>query len=148
MRLSGVPANFSAKCADQPTVKPQFAGRSGEISTSGSSAVHPPVLPRRGQEAPPSASTTASASWVAPSAKRRRPWASHPVHSARVTNFTPRLSSRLIQARSSGLAFITLGKTRPLLPTKVDCPSPAHHSRTASGGNSASQGVSQSAAAP
>ena len=50
--------------------------------------------------------------------------------------------------RVKGDAFIARGNTRPLLPTKMSCPSPCAQSRVAAGGNAASAGRSQSAAAP
>ena len=43
---------------------------------------------------------------------------------------------------TGGEAFITLGKIRPDVPTKVSAPSPSAHARTASGGIAARLGPS------
>jgi len=61
--LSGWPSKRSRKISDQATVKPELAGRSGEILTplAASVCTHAPSEPRRGQLAPPSASTVALA---------------------------------------------------------------------------------------
>ena len=61
-------------------------------------------------------------------------------------NVTPIESSRRSQARSSGEAFIALGNTRPLEPTKVGCPSASLHCRKCSGGNAVMAGASQASA--
>ena len=61
--LSGWPSKRSRKIPDQATVKPQLAGRSGDIATPFAESVstHAPSEPSRGQLAPPSASTVAPA---------------------------------------------------------------------------------------
>ena len=61
MPLSGWPSKRSRKMSDQATVKPQLAGRSGDIVTplAASVSTHAPSDPSRGQLAPPSASTVA-----------------------------------------------------------------------------------------
>jgi len=48
----------------------------------------------------------------------------------------------------SGAAFISVGKTRPEVPTKVSMPRPCIQSRSAVGLNAASQGASCPARAP
>ena len=50
-----------------------------------------------------------------------------------VTSFTPCASSRFSQARSSGEALITIGKTPPDVPMKVSVPRPEAHAFTPSG---------------
>ncbi len=137
--FSGWPSKRSRKISDQATVNPQLAGRSGDIATSFAASVstQPPSDPSRGQLAPPSASTVASASTArAPSgvANNRRPSSSQPVQRCRSANCTPMNSSRRSHARSSGEALNASGKTRPLEPTKVGCPSASLHRRSASGG--------------
>ena len=57
---------------------------------------------------------------------------SQPVQRWRSANCTPIASSRRSHARSKGEALNACGKTRPLEPTKVGCPSASLHSRNAS----------------
>ena len=59
--FSGCPSKRSRKMSDQATVKPELAGRSGDILTplAASVSAHDPSEPSRGQLAPPSASTVA-----------------------------------------------------------------------------------------
>src|SRR5262249_13224220 len=140
IRLSGWPANFSRNTSDQATVNPQLAGASGAVFTPAACSVstHSPPDPSRGQLAPPSASTVASASAVTrPSGapNTARPDSSQPVQKCRGLKTTPRPSSRRSQARRSGDDFIAFGNTRPLLPTKVGCPSPFDQARSVPGGN-------------
>ena len=63
IRFSGWPSKRSRNTSDQWATKPQFAGRSGATATPAfaSASTQPPSEPSRGQLAPPSASTTASA---------------------------------------------------------------------------------------
>ena len=65
---------------------------------------------------------------------------STPSQRCRMWNCTPAALSRCSQARSSGAAFMSLGKTRPEVPTKVSTPSPCAHSRNCCGPSAASQG--------
>jgi hypothetical protein len=44
-------------------------------------------------------------------------------------------AQRCSQARSSGAAFMSVGNTRPEVPTKVSMPRPAAHARTAAPSN-------------
>ncbi len=151
MRLSGVPAKRARRWSDQATAKPILAGRRGAMATSGSSAVQPPSEPSRGQEAPPSASTIASARCSAsPSgvAKRAAPSGARPIQRWRVRSATPCAASRASHARSSGEAFIARGNTRPELPTKVGWPSASHQAISASGGKARMKGARRSRAVP
>src|SRR3546814_4798677 len=61
--FSGSPANRSRNRSDHATTKPQLAGLRGVTAMpwSSSTGTHDPSLPVRGQLAPPSASTQASA---------------------------------------------------------------------------------------
>ena len=63
IRFSGWPSKRSRNTSDQLATKPQFAGRSGATAMPAfaSTSTQPPSEPSRGQLAPPSASTTASA---------------------------------------------------------------------------------------
>ncbi len=81
-----------------------------------------PSEPSRGQLAPPSANTVASArSVTAPDGVSNisAPSSAQPVQRCRGLNATPAASRRLIQARNSGEAFRLFGNTRPLEPTNV-----------------------------
>lgn len=124
MFFSGSPAKRSRNIVLQATSKPQLAGRKGAISepptrSSGAQAASEPSL---GQLAPPSARMVTRARTVLRplgSSIRRPPMASQPLQVERGRSDTPRSSRRESQARSRGEAFIALGKTRPLAPTKV-----------------------------
>ena len=92
-----------------------------------STSTQPPSEPSRGQLAPPSASTVASASTFT----RPRGVSNSSVAAlvpagpamAQLEFARPRASSRRSQARSSGEALSDFGNTRPLDPTKVSWPS-------------------------
>ena len=73
---------------------------------------------------------------------------SQPVQSCPACSCTPSPSSRASQLRSSGDAFIALGKTRPLDPVKLSAPSPSAQSRSACGGKARIAGSNQSRAVP
>jgi len=133
--------------------KPQFEGRKGATSTprADRNGVQLPSAPRRGQLAPPSASTVASAMKVnSPPGvpKRSAPSPVQPCHLWRAWKTTPLSSSRRSQARSRGDAFIMTGKTRPELPSKVSIPSSAAHALISFGVKALSAGSSCSLAAP
>ena len=116
-----------------------------------SRAAQAPSEPSRGQEAPPSASTRASALRVnSPSGPIRRsaPDSAKPAKSWRVAIVTPSRDSRASQARRSGVALKLAGKTRPLEPMKVVSPSSAQKSRSACGGQARMNGAILAAAAP
>ena len=91
----------------------------------------------RGQLAPPSASTTALADTaIAPpsaSVKVSAPSSAQPVQRCRACSVTPSPASRRSHARTSVDAFMPVGNTRPLEPTKVSTPSPAAQPRRSSG---------------
>ena len=100
--------------------------------------------PRRGQLAPPRASTVARAAtcrspWG--TAKRRAPSCAQPSQRWRMWNCTPRPRSRCSHARSSGAAFISAGNTRPEVPTKVSTPSPCAQARRCSAPKRSSSGA-------
>ncbi len=137
MRFSGVPANRSRNGVDQATRKPQLAARSGVMAQPGRAVVQAPSDPSRGHDAPPQASTVASAARVSPSARRSAPPSAKPTQRRRIMNRTPNAASRASHARNSGDAFMAFGNTRKLLPTNVGCPSASHHATSRSGGNSA-----------
>ncbi len=142
MRLSGSPSKRSRNTADQFTSTPALAGRSGAMPMPARAMISAqlPSEPRRGQLAPPSASTVASARSVTTPdgvSNVSAPSSPQPVQRWRGLNTTPAASSRLIQARSSGDAFRLRGNTRPLEPTNVSCPSASHQARSSSGGNAA-----------
>ena len=151
--FSGWPSKRSRKISDHATLNPQLAGCSGDIVTplAASVSTHPPSDPSRGQLAPPSASTVASASTARePSGltNERRPSPSQPVQRWRNANCTPIESSRRSHARNSGEALNASGKTRPLEPTKVGCPSASLHWRKRSGGKASMAGASCGFALP
>ena len=121
-RFSGWPSKRRRNASDQSTRKPQLDGTSGATATpfSTRSSAQSPVEPRRGQLAPPSASTVASAATTSSlpgASKTSRPSSSQPSQRRRVRNSTPMSASRPSQARSSGEAFMATGNTRPLEPT-------------------------------
>ena len=100
--------------------------------------------PRRGQLAPPRASTVARAAtcrspWG--TAKRRAPSGAQPSQRWRMWNCTPRPRSRCSHARSSGAAFMSAGNTRPEVPTKVSTPSPCAQARRCSAPKRSSSGA-------
>ena len=66
----------------------------------------------------------------------------------RVRISTPRSFSCRSQARSSGEAFIVRGNTRPLEPTKVDCPSPSAQATSSAGDSASSHGSTAVRPAP
>ena len=141
----------------RPTSKPQFDATSGATSTpSGASQwAHAPSEPSFGQLAPPSASSTACAGMSTRPCgvsmhRSSRPCASRvsATQRCRMCSRTPRPRSRCSQARSSGAAFRSRGKTRPELPTKVSTPRPAAHSRSAAGGNACSRGSTEARRSP
>ena len=116
--LTGAP-KCRAIAGDQATRKPTFDGRNGASGTPSPAriAAQAPSEPSRAQEPPPSASTVAPArdraavpSGVSRSA-RRRP--ASPASASGCGRATPAASSRRVQARSSGEAFIARGNTRP-----------------------------------
>src|SRR5271165_6916791 len=153
MLLSGAPAKVSRILGDQSATKPQFAGLRGvtSIPTARYASTQPPSAPSRGQEAPPSANTAAPGLMVSSldgPEKRRAPSSPKPAKRDRSRSSTPSSASRRSQARRSGVALKLLGKTRPLVPTKVSSPSPAAQSRSARGGNASIAGRNRSAAAP
>src|SRR3954464_984946 len=82
MFFSGVPAWRLRNMSDQATAKPQLAGRRGAITMSEKRAVQLPSAPSLGQEAPPSARTTALAAKLVPSAKDKAPSEFHPLQCA------------------------------------------------------------------
>jgi hypothetical protein len=140
MRLSGAPARRAPNGFDHGATNPQLAGCKGTTVTpaAATAATQPPSEPSRGQLAPPSASTAASgrSMTMAPSGRTKASAPScQPIKRCRMAKSTPAPCSRRSQARSSGDAFIALGNTRPLVPTKVSCPSASHQARTRSGGN-------------
>jgi len=154
--LTGSPAKRSRRWSLQPprsgpvgaTSKPQLLARSGAMARprAASSGTQAPSEPRRDQLAPPSASTVASAANAcSPSGPAKRRVASSPAQPSqrwRMWNCTPPARSRCSQARSNGAAFMSLGNTRPDVPTKVRMPSSAAHARTASGPKSSRYGAS------
>ena len=81
-------------------------------------------------------------------AKCSAPSSSQPSQRWRWWNTTPCSRKRCSQARSSGAAFMSVGKTRPEVPTKVSTPRPAAQARTASGGKACSQPDTASARPP
>jgi hypothetical protein len=87
-----------------------------------SSGTQAPSEPSRAQLPPPSASTVArlDGQFARGVSKRSAPFCHQPSQRWRAWNTTPAARSRCSQARSSGAAFISCGKTRPELPTKVD----------------------------
>ena len=134
----------------QPTSKPQLAGASGAIVHA---ALRRATAPRRRR-------SPAATSWRrrAP-APRRRPAprrspagvakrsavagvaaSGQPSQRWRMWKRTPAARRRCSQARSSGAAFMSVGNTRPEVPTKVSMPSPCAHSRSASGPKARSSG--------
>ena len=146
MPFSGWPSKRFRKISDHATVKPQLAGRNGDIATplAASVSTHAPSEPSRGQLAPPSASTVARAStarWPSAFETTDCPSSSQPVQRCRSTSCTPIASSRRSHARSSGDALNACGNTRPLEPTKVGWPNASLHARNASGGNASIAGA-------
>ena len=137
-----------AIAGDQATPKPTFDGRNGASGTPSAAriAAQAPSDPSRAHEAPPSARTVAPATTARtpPGVAKRAAGPSQPVHRQRVRKATPAASSRRVQARSSGEAFIPTGKTRPELPVKVATPSPSAQAATSAGPKPASIGASQS----
>ena len=138
--LSGTPANRSTMTFDQAMVTPLFAGASAttSIPRSPTACCHEPSEETRGQLAPPRARNAASkltsvSSPAISNAKRSSPL--HPIHRAPRRSSTPSESRCPSQERRSGTARICLGNTRPLEPTKVSWPRPAHQFRSSSGGN-------------
>ena len=141
-----------------------------------STGTQAPSDPSRAQLPPPRASTTASASartWpvgVSKTSDVEAPWpvvvSSHPTQRQRMWNVTgtaigsatpaapstrPAVApwrSRCIHARSSGAAFMSAGKIRPDVPTKVSTPSPLAQSRTFSAPNVSSHGAIMPCRAP
>ena len=150
--LTGDPANRSRKASLQATSKPQLAGRKGMIRTlrAFSHGTQAASEPRRGQLAPPRASRHASArtSKRPAAVSNVYPSFSNPIQRWRGMSRTPWCSSRRSQDRSSGEAFMTLGNTRPELPTKVSVPRPWAQLRMSCGGNSSSAGRSRAVALP
>ena len=137
--------------SDQAIAKPQLAGRKGAISKPSceSGSTQSPVAPRRGQDAPPRASTTASALMMrSPSGvtMRNAPSCVKPRNSWRKCSRTFRRSSSRNHARSRGEALKLLGKTRPLEPTNVSSPMSCAKRRKASGVKRSMKGLSQSRA--
>jgi hypothetical protein len=157
--FSGAPACLAARCSLQPMSKPQFDGRSGAVSTPAacSAGSQAPSEPSRGQLPPPSASSTASArtvtspagAWKRSTTSPRASGCNAPgCQRCRMCSRTPAARSRCSQARSSGAAFISSGKTRPELPTKVPMPSPVAQSRSACGPKASSQRPTSPARSP
>jgi hypothetical protein len=150
--FNGWPAKRPAKCVLQPTSKPQFDGRSGAEWTprASSSGTQAPSEPSRGQLAPPSARTTASAlTSASPSGASKTSFSSdQPRQRWRMWKRTPAARSRWSQARSSGAAFIPAGNTRPELPTKVSIPSAWTQSTSAEEPMARSIGSTRTAASP
>ena len=68
---------------------------------------------------------------------------SNPCQRQRVRSSAPALASRRNQARSSGEAFIAVGKTRPDVPVNTSCPRPRAHAWASAGPKAASIGASQ-----
>ena len=139
--LSGWPSKRSRKISDQATVKPQLAGRSGDIVDAlRGERFHPCAIRAKPRPACAAERQHGRASF---DGARRHPasettdgrCSSQPVQRWRSANCTPGESSRRSHARSSGEALNAFGNTRPLEPTKVGCPSASLHSRNASGGN-------------
>ncbi len=140
MPFNGWPAKRSRNVSLQLTRKPQLEGRSGAISTPAPASVPAqlPSEPSLGQLAPPKASTVTSARGVIrPSAlsKHGPPSSVQPTQRCRILNCTPIPLSCRNQTRKSGDAFIARGKTRPLEPMKVSCPSASHQARRSAGAN-------------
>jgi hypothetical protein len=134
-------------------VNPTLAGRNGATAAprAASRGAQAPSEPSRAQLAPPRARIVARGrTRRGPSgvSKVRSPAAFQPVQVERRFSATPCPSSRAIQARSSGEAFSALGKTRPLLPTKVACPSPSAQFTRSAGVKASSIGRSRALAAP
>ncbi len=151
MRLSGAPAKRPANTADHGARKPIFAGRSGATvaPARSSTGTQAPSEPRRGQLAPPRASTVAAGrrtSAASGPSIRRAPASSQPVQRVRVRRPTPSPSRRASHARSSGDALKARGNTRPLDPTKVGWPRSSHQCRRASGGKRSTAAISAGAA--
>ena len=112
---------------------------------------HAPSEPKRAQLAPPKASTTASASMSrCPSgvANTKAPEFDQPSQRCRMQNRTPELRNWCNQARSNGAAFMSVGKTRPELPTKVPIPKASAHSRNCGPSNAANMGCNAFSAQP
>ena len=131
------PRSGARNISDQSTQKPQLAGASGATATprSASSGTQSPVEPSRGQLAPPSARTVASAATtlspvrrVEHAGARRRP---SRASDGAVRNSTPRRARRRKPGAQQRRAFMASGNTRPLEPTKVGWPSSSHQARTA-----------------
>ena len=124
-----MPAKRSRKMFDQATVNPQLAGRSGVIVHSSAPASRPSRRRSRAaaslrRRAPaPSRRVSTARGAVAAFETDKCPSSSQPVQRWRSANCTPMASSRRSHARSSGEALNACGKTRPLEPTKVGCPS-------------------------
>ncbi len=148
MRFKGSPAKRPANHGLQATEKPMFAGAKGAVP--GIQAAHAPSEPRRGQEAPPHARiVTGAARRHSPcGVSTRRAQPSQPAQRWRGRSSTPRPARSASQARSSGEAFIAVGKTRPDEPTKVSWPSPSHHARTCPGPKARMCGSRKPSAAP
>ena len=141
--LTGAPAYRCANTSLQPMSKPQFAGCNGAIAAprSRSHDTHAPSDPSCGQLPPPRASSTASAVTVRSPVgveNTSAPPASQPVQRWCTWNTTPLSRSRRTHARSIGAAFMSIGNTRPELPTKVSKPSSRVQARNASASNAAS----------
>ena len=153
MRFSGWPSKRAANTGDQPIRTPQLLARKSAIRTPWPRNIgtHAPSEPMRGQDAPPSASKTASgrtASAPEGVSKARSPCAFSRASNGADKNFTPRASSRCSQARSSGAAFSAVGKIRPELPMNHVWPRPSHQACKAAGGNAARAAAIQGAASP
>jgi len=130
----GAPSWRSSNTADQSTRIPQLAGRSGSTAMprASSNETQEPSEPTRGQLAPPSASTAASAGIsIRPSdpVNTRRPSSDHPSQRCPVRMSTPSSASRASQARTSGAPRMAAGNTRPLDPANVSAPSPSAQAR-------------------
>jgi len=151
--FTGWPAKCSRKWGLQAASKPQLAGRRGATAMPARVRVgtQAPSEPSLAQLPPPRASTVAAGfTSISPAgvAKRRAPSALQPSQRCRTWKATPSWRSRCSQARSRGAAFISVGKTRPEVPTKVSMPRPRIQARRASGPNSCSRGASRSRALP
>ena len=153
MDLSGSPENFCCSSADQGTAKPQLVLCSGVMSMPllPSGVVQLPSEPSLGQLAPPSASRVALGLMVmSPSGpvSCNDPSSAQPCQRWRTWNRTPLWRRRCSQARNKGAAFISLGNTRPEVPTKVSMPRVCTQVRRASGGNRSRLGCSKACSAP
>ena len=111
------------------TVKPEFAGRSGDICTPLPAR---DLRPKR-RRSPAAASLrrraparlrALSTTCAVPPAFENEGAPARPSRSQRwrMSMRTPATRSRCSQARSKGAASMAVGRTRPLEPTKVSCP--------------------------